>query len=154
MHLYGMSTVEGKIMHITRHTDFALRALIYLAARPEGELVQIRQICELFDVSINHLSKIVNELAKSGYVESQRGRSGGIRLGKPPQDINVGDLVRLMEPTLTPINCNEPRCILLSHCRFKSVLNEACNAFIETIDKYTLADLIDGEVEVLRGLEK
>lgn len=139
-------------MHITRHTDFALRALIYLATRPQGELVQIRQICELFGVSINHLSKIVNELAKSGYIESQRGRNGGIRLGKHPRDINVGALVRLMEPTLTPIDCDQPRCILSRHCRFKAVLTEASNAFIATIDKYTLADLVDGEVDVLRGL--
>lgn len=140
-------------MHITRHTDFALRALIYLAARPEGDLVQIRQICDLFEISINHLSKIVNKLTQAGYIDSRRGRNGGIRLGKPARDINVGALVRLMEPSLTPINCNEPRCILLPHCIFKSVLSEASRAFIETIDRYTLADLIDRDIKVLRRLD-
>ena len=139
-------------MHITRHTDFALRTLIYLAAMPEEELVQVRQISQLFDLSNNHLSKVVNELANLGFLESRRGRGGGIRLGKPAGAINVGEVVRAMEPSLTPINCHEPKCILLPHCRFRSVLAEASDAFINTIDKYTLDDLIEGKVEALRGL--
>jgi DNA-binding IscR family transcriptional regulator len=93
-------------MHITRHTDFALRTLIYLVAMPEEELVQVRQISQLFDLSSNHLSKVVNE----------------------------------------------PKCILLPHCRFRSILAEASDAFIKAIDKYTLDDLIEGEVQALRGL--
>lgn len=130
-------------MQLTRHTDYAIRTLIYLGMTSETERVQIRQVCETFDLPINHLSKVVNNLARLGYIDSQRGRGGGIRLGKPAADIRIGEIVRAMEPTLTPINCFEPRCALLPDCRFKSILALASAAFIETIDGYTLEDLLD-----------
>lgn len=137
-------------MHLTRQTDFALRTMIYLAIQPAQELVQIRHICEVFDISSNHLSKVVNKLANAGFINSQRGRSGGIRLGRPAQKINIGELVRLMEPSLEPINCAEPLCALMPGCRFKSVLEEASKAFIETIDQYSLADMVENDVEILK----
>ena len=137
-------------MHLTRQTDFALRTMIYLAALPPGERVQIRTVCERFEIAPSHLSKIVNKLANSGYIDSLRGRGGGIRLGREAADINVGALVQLMEPSLTPINCESPRCVLLPGCRFRIVLGKASKAFIDTIAGYTLEDLVDGEREALR----
>jgi Rrf2 family nitric oxide-sensitive transcriptional repressor len=153
MHVYLMSTLKWVKMHLTRQTDFAIRTLVYLAAKPPEDLVQVRQICDLFEISSNHLPKVVNKLANLGYIESQRGRGGGIRLGRKMQDINIGEVVRDMEPTLSPVNCYEPHCVLLPNCRFKAVLADASTAFIDTIEKYTLADLVDQEIEVLRGLE-
>jgi Rrf2 family transcriptional regulator, nitric oxide-sensitive transcriptional repressor len=136
-------------VHLTRQTDFALRTLIFLASQPADALIQIRQICEVFDIPRNHLSKVVNKLANLGYVDSHRGRGGGIRLGREATDINIGALVRDMEPTLFPINCEEPACVLLPACRFRSVLGEASKAFINTLDGYALSDLMDSEVKVL-----
>lgn len=139
-------------MQLTRHTDYAVRTLIFLAAGPADELVQIKRICEVFDISVNHLSKVVNELVNKGYVESQRGRGGGIRLGKPAEEVNIGDVVRAMEPSLNPIDCQRLNCALLPNCRFKSILADASAAFIETIDGYTLSDLVDTRAQALRGL--
>jgi Rrf2 family transcriptional regulator, nitric oxide-sensitive transcriptional repressor len=136
-------------MHLTRQTDFALRTLIYLAALPLGERVQIKGICEDFEISANHLSKVVNKLANIGYIDSLRGRGGGIRLGMPASEINIGDIVRMIEPTLNPVNCYEPHCALLPACRFKSILAQASKAFVDTISRYTLEDLVDGGLDVL-----
>lgn len=137
-------------MHLTRHTDYAIRTLIYLGVSDTEERIQIRQVCEAFNLPINHLSKVVNKLARLGYIDSRRGRGGGILLGKPPAQIHIGELVRAMEPTLTPINCFEPRCALLPDCRFKGILALASDAFIHTIDAYTLEDLLDSDRQPLQ----
>jgi len=139
-------------MQLTRQTDFAFRTLIYLAAAPTESLVQIREICEVFDISSNHLSKVVNKLARLGYIDSQRGRGGGVKLGMAPEKINVGAVVREMESTLEPIDCEGLECVLLPRCRLKGVLAEGAAAFIAVLDAYTLADLVEGELKVLRGL--
>ena len=139
-------------MQLTRQTDFAFRTLLYLAAQPEEELQQIRHICTVFDISSNHLSKVVNKLANLGYIESHRGRGGGIRLGKEPGKINVGEVVRAMEPTLRPINCSALQCVLLPGCQLKTLLAEASDAFIHTLDQHTLEDLVQSDIKVLRGL--
>ncbi len=136
-------------MHLTRQTDFALRTMIYLASRPPNTLVSVREICEVFELSNNHLSKIVNKLANEGFINSQRGRGGGISLGKPMEDICVGDLVRLMEPLTDLVDCNKPRCALLPDCRFRSILSEASQSFIAVFDQYTLADLVNTETQKL-----
>lgn len=139
-------------MQLNRQTDFAFRTLLYLAAQPAQSLVQIRHICEVFEISPNHLSKVVNKLARLGYIDSQRGRGGGLRLGMAPEQISVGEVVRHMEPTLDPIACEGLECALLPRCRLKGVLAEAAAAFIGVLDSYTLEDLVAGELKVLRGL--
>lgn len=139
-------------MQLTRQTDFAFRALIYLAAQPPDALVKIQQICDVFDISPNHLSKVVNKLARLGYIDSHRGRGGGLRLGEAPEKINVGRVAREMEPTLDPVDCSGLECVLLPRCRLKGVFAEASAAFIGVMDAYTLADLVEGEMKVLKGL--
>ncbi len=139
-------------MQLTRHTDYAMRTLLYLAAAPPERLVQIREISDLFDISGNHLSKIVNKLGQLGFLATQRGRGGGIRLAQSPAEINVGAVVRALEPTLDPINCGKPKCAILAHCRFKSVLSDASDAFMQIMDSYTLADMTDSETTALMGL--
>ncbi len=136
-------------MHLTRQTDFALRTMIYLASRPPDTLVSVREICEVFELSPNHLSKIVNKLANEGFIHSQRGRGGGISLGMPMETIRVGDLVRLMEPLTELVDCHTPRCALLPDCRFKSILSEASQSFIGVFDQYTLADLVNTDTQRL-----
>ena len=141
-------------MRLTQHTDYSLRVLIYLACDPE-RLVTIQQISEAYGISRNHLMKVVRELANQGYVASTRGAGGGIRLGRPPESIRIGDVVRAMEPDFALVECFRPdnACVITPACRLPHLLEEAAAAFLATLDGYTLADLLPPrQVRELRGL--
>lgn len=140
-------------MQLTRHTDFALRALIFLSLKEGGELTTISEIADHFAVPRNHLVKVVHRLGKLGYVRTLRGKGGGLRLGKPPETIRLGQVVRDVEATLDMVDCSRPVCPLLTGCRLKDVLNEARDAFLDALDQYTLADLM-GQPAPLRSLLK
>ncbi|MBN8830702.1 MAG: Rrf2 family transcriptional regulator [Sphingomonadales bacterium] len=126
-------------MKLTLFTDYSMRVLLYLGARPE-RLCSIGEVAQAYRISRNHLMKVVNELVRSGYVESVRGRGGGIRLGKPPQQINIGALVRHTEDGFDLVDCG--RCVVAPACGLPGVLNEALAAFMAVLDRYTLADLL------------
>src|SRR5678816_3721509 len=100
-------------MRLTRYTDYALRVLLYLAARPEG-LSSIGSISRAYGISQNHLMKVVNDLANAGYVASVRGRSGGIRLGRAPEEINIGQVVRHTEDGFQVVDCAS--CVIAPAC--------------------------------------
>ena len=127
-------------MQLTRHTDFALRVLIYLAVNP-GRLSRISEIAEAYQVSRHHLVKVVHQLGRTGHVKTFQGKSGGIRLGRPADEIRIGDVVRDMEQNLEIINCVAPACAIMPDCRLKDVLMTARDAFMATLDKVTLEDL-------------
>lgn len=129
-------------MQLTRHTDYSLRVLIFLAIQPEDRRTTINEIADRFEISRNHLVKVVHRMGQLGYVKTTRGKGGGLRLGAPAAEINLGDVVRHMESTLDVINCTEPVCPVAPACELKRVLNEARDAFIEVLDRYTLADLV------------
>ena len=130
-------------MQLTRYTDFSLRVLIFLAVRQE-ELVTIEEISSAYGISKAHLTKIVHQLGLAGYLETVRGRGGGLRLARPPERIRVGDVVRHTE-AMPLVECFDPK---TSHCRIEPVcelrgaLNAALSAFLKTLDSYTLADLV------------
>ena len=132
-------------MQLTRFTDFTLRTLIYLAIQPEGNKVPLHEIAEHFNMPRNHLIRISQKLSKLGYVKSARGINGGITLSKNPADINVGVVVRQTEKQLTPINCSELECPLVSKCRLERILDEAKQAFLAELDRYTLVDLVSSK---------
>lgn len=134
-------------MQLTRYTDYSLRVLIYLTTK-RGETATITEISDRFQIARNHLMKIVHHLTWPGWVISRRGRGGGIRLGKDPATIRVGDIVRRMESTLEVIDCDDPPCPIRGHCRLKRALTEAQNAFLEALDRYTLADLVENREEL------
>lgn len=137
-------------MQLTKHTDYAFRTLIYLAANTD-RLCNIQEVAETFALSKSHLMKIVNQMVHAGWVESVRGKNGGIRLAKSPQEINVAGVVTRMEQTLSPINCDEPLCAINSHCVLKSVLWKAQREFMQYLQNYTLADVItDPTVQILQ----
>ncbi|TVO81440.1 Rrf2 family transcriptional regulator [Shewanella algae] len=139
-------------MQLTRYTDFGIRTLMYLAIQPEREtLFRIAEITEVFDLSPNHVSKIVHHLGKLGYLQTIRGKSGGFRLGMAPEKINVGELVRALENSLAPIDCSKPYCRLTPACQLKGVLAQAVNAYLAVLDHYTLADIVSNQQE-LRAL--
>ncbi|MCP5268489.1 MAG: Rrf2 family transcriptional regulator [Zoogloeaceae bacterium] len=136
-------------MHITQHTDFALRALIYLGSNEE-RLVTIQEISERFGVSRNHLMKVVNQLIRAGFVEGVRGKGGGLRLARPMPEISVGDVVRRMERGMNLVECfgEGCSCILDPDCKLKVALSSALAAFLKVLDDLSLADIV-GKKEVL-----
>lgn len=133
-------------MHITRYTDYSLRVLMYVALKGE-ELSTIREVAESYDISKNHLMKVVQELNSKGYLYAIRGKNGGLRLRGRPEEINLGELVRSTEQDLTLVECfgSGSQCALTPACRLKGVLGEALEAFFRVLDSYTLADLVAPE---------
>ena len=126
-------------MQLTRHTDYALRLLIYLAG-VQGRRAQIAEVAEAQAISRTHLMKIANQLAHAGFIQAVRGRNGGINLGRDPKDINLGDVVRVTEPGCALVDCTG--CRLVSRCNLPGVLDKAAMAFQAVLSGYSLADLI------------
>lgn len=126
-------------MKLTLFTDYSIRVLLYLGAEPD-RLCSIGEIAQAYDVSQNHLMKVVNKLANEGYVESVRGRFGGIRLGKAPGAINLGAVVRQTEDGFNLVDCSD--CVVAPACGVTGVLGEALGAFLAVLDRYTLADML------------
>ncbi|MCG2582261.1 MAG: Rrf2 family transcriptional regulator [Marinobacter sp.] len=133
-------------MHITRYTDYSMRVLIYLAVQGD-RLATIQEIADSYDISKNHLMKVVHQLNKKGYIETIRGKKGGIRLHMAPEDINVGVLVRETEQDMNIVECfsSTNACRITPVCGLKSMFAEALKAFLETLDKYTLADVVQNQ---------
>lgn len=131
-------------MQLTRYTDYGLRVLTFLALRPES-LATIEEISSAFEISRGHLMKVAHELGQAGYLETLRGRGGGIRLARPTEEIRVGDVVRRMEGRMVLVECFDPatnRCRIESACGLRPVLDEALEAFMEVLDRYSVADLV------------
>ncbi|MBL8548547.1 MAG: Rrf2 family transcriptional regulator [Hyphomonadaceae bacterium] len=126
-------------MRLTRHTDYALRVLTHLAVHPQN-FSSIAEISAAFGISQNHLMKVVQRLAALGYVETTRGRNGGLRLARDPGDIRVGSVVRETEESLDLVDCGS--CVIAPACGLTGALDEALAAFMAVLDRYTLADLI------------
>ncbi|MBO0503240.1 Rrf2 family transcriptional regulator [Aeromonas veronii] len=137
-------------MRLTSYTDFGLRALLYLATLPEGELSSVAKVSALYGVSRNHMVKVVNQLVKLGYLQSQRGKNGGIRMACDPATINIGQVIRALEGNLDGIDCGSPACHIVSVCLLKSALKEAMDAFLAVMDSYTLHDLLANRDELQR----
>lgn len=130
-------------MQITRYTDYSLRVLIYLGLK-ENEQVTIQEIADAYQISKNHLMKIVQELNLQGYVLAVRGKNGGLKLNQPPKDINVGKLVRLMEQDTKLVECFSQKntCVITPHCQLKRIFSGALESFYLYLESYTLADLL------------
>ncbi|MCC6195988.1 MAG: Rrf2 family transcriptional regulator [Burkholderiales bacterium] len=132
-------------MRLTAFSDYALRVLIYLGAA-QGRLATIAEIAAAYGISANHLRKVVHHLARQGYVETVRGKGGGLRLARPAQAINVGAVVRVTEDSFALVDCFErgagPDCRIERACVLKDALARALEAFLATLDGYTLVDLL------------
>jgi Rrf2 family nitric oxide-sensitive transcriptional repressor len=126
-------------MRLTRYTDYAMRVLLYLGARPE-KICSIAEIARTYGISRNHLMKVVNDLSNAGYVTSVRGRSGGLLLGRPADKINIGEVVRHTEEDFDLVDC--PSCFIAPACGLNIALAEALASFMMVLNGYTLADLI------------
>lgn len=139
-------------MKLTKHTDYALRILMYAALQPEGRLLSIQEVTDTYDLSRNHVMKIVQKLGHEGYLKTLRGKGGGFTLGKPPEAINLGELVLCMETTMKIVECEQPFCRILPGCELKGVLAEAVAAFMAVLNRYNLSDLIGNRKELIKLL--
>ncbi len=131
-------------MRMTLHTDYALRLLIYVAARPD-RMCTVNDIALAYQLSRNHLVKVAQTLRDIGLLETNRGRSGGIRLARTASEISIGALVRATEEDFSIAECMQAKswaCAISPACRLKGMLHEALAAFLEVLDKYTLADIM------------
>ena len=130
-------------MRLTSFTDYTLRVLMYLALQPE-RLATIPEIARAYAISENHLMKVVHQLAKSGVIESVRGKGGGIRLARPASEIRLGAVVRQAEGEAAIVEClgDAPQCNLIPACKLKGVLVRAFDALYAVLDEYTLADMV------------
>jgi Rrf2 family transcriptional regulator, nitric oxide-sensitive transcriptional repressor len=131
------------MMRLTLHTDYALRVLIYAGLKGDA-LSTISEIARHFDISKNHLMKVVQQLGQKGYIETIRGRNGGIRLASAPDRINIGAVVREIEDDLCVVGClhGPGYCRIERHCMLQRALREATTAFLAALDRYTLGQLI------------
>lgn len=133
-------------MRLTIFTDYTLRVLIYLGVhRHEDRLTTTSDIATAYGISENHLTKIVHHLAKQGYVKTTRGKGGGMRLARAPEQVNLGDVVRGAEEDLVIVECfqkNNTACPIHSSCALAEILAQAIRAFFDKLDSHTLADLL------------
>ena len=130
-------------MQLTLYTDYSLRVLLYLATHP-NQLVDVGTIATAFGISRHHLLKVVRGLAQHGWVETVRGRNGGLRLAQKPATIRVGHVIRQTEPTLNPVECFDRAtntCPIAPACVLKQALAEARVAYFRVLDGYTLATI-------------
>lgn len=140
-------------MTLTRYTDYALRVLMHLGVAGD-EPVTIGAIAARYDISRHHVMKVVQGLSRAGYVRTVRGRNGGLRLARRPEEINVGRLVRETEERLDLVECLGQRgnCVVAPACVLRGALVEALGAFLAVLDGYTLADLLAPQAELRRLL--
>ncbi len=134
-------------MQLTLYTDYSLRVLLYLGKK-DGGPATIGEIAEYFGISRNHLVKVAHHLGTLGYLHTARGKGGGIRLAKAPEDITIGEVVRATEPNFHLVECFDPEastCTVLQDCRLKGLLGKAQRRFFEVLDGCTLADLLKDE---------
>lgn len=141
-------------MRLTSFTDYSLRVLIYLACEP-GRRATIGEIAQAFQVSENHLTKVVHFLGQQGWVATVRGKGGGLALAGPADRIVVGEVVRLTEGEAMPAECFDKEhntCTIARACRLHGVLREAAEAFQSVLERYTLADLVHNRAALSRML--
>ena len=144
-------------MRLTSFTDYTLRVLIFLGLHREGGgLATIGDIAASYGVSENHLMKVVHHLAKEGYIETTRGKGGGMRLARAPEQINLGQVIRGAEEEVAIVECFQPgnaRCAIIPACVLKGVLAEAVREFFKVLDQRTLKDLLQPAPKMIRLLQ-
>lgn len=141
-------------MRLTLYSDYSLRVLLYLCQK-QGKAASITEIADFYQISKNHLMKIVSNLRAHGFISTERGRGGGVWLACPAETTTVGEVARHTEPDFNLLECFNPEtdhCVITSSCRLKSVLHEANAAFIGVLDRYTLADMASVQASAFRSI--
>lgn len=140
-------------MRLTYLTDYSLRVLMYVSVVPD-RLVTIQEIAQGYGISENHLMKVVHGLAQHGFIETVRGRGGGLRLARPASDITVGAVVRAVEDDFALVECfrTDNTCRITPVCRLRGALQDALGAYFEVLDNRTLAELVAKPKALLKEL--
>ena len=128
-------------MQLNKFTDYALRILMYIS-RPRDVPYTIAEIAQDLHVSQNHLVKIVHFMGKQGWLITTRGKGGGIRLHPETLPLRLGQVVRILQGENQIVECNSPPCVLRAQCGLKGILNQAMEQFYQSLDQYTLADVL------------
>ncbi len=142
-------------MRLTMMTDYAMRLLMYVAQHP-GRLCTIAEVARVYDISEAHLMKVTHQLGLNGWIETVRGKGGGMRLAHPPDRINLGAVVRSMESDFQLTECfgSSNQCLLTGSCRLNGIVQDALQSFLRSFDAHTLADIVPpgsgGEVGRMR----
>lgn len=134
-------------MQITRFTDYGLRTLMYVAARSEN-IASVKEIAEYYGISRNHLVKVVHRLSQLGYIETTKGKGGGLQIAQGAGNLRLGDLISQLEPNMGIAECFDTKtntCRITGSCQLKHYLFEAMKNFIDTMNKYTLADMVQNK---------
>lgn len=142
-------------MQLSLHADFSCRTLIYLALLPQGAKASIEEIGRAYGISVNHLVKVVHGLGKLGFIETSRGRGGGIRLGRPASQIIIGDVIRKTEPGFALVECMNDatnRCPIAGTCGLKPWLGKALDSFFAVLDDVTLAQVVENRKSLSANL--
>ncbi len=142
-------------MRLTLHTDYALRLLMLLALEPD-ENHTVEEVARRYGVSRNHMNKVVQTLAQAGFVDSARGRGGGVRLARAAEKINIGAVVRATEDNFDIVECfnsGKNACTASPECGMRGPLQEALSAFLGVLDRYSLADLM-GSAAAMKRMRK
>ena len=141
-------------MRLTSHTDYSLRVLIYLALNGDRRS-NVSEIAARFRISRNHLVKVIHGLSRGGFLQSYRGKGGGIVLAHAPKQINIGRVVRYTEGPMQLVECfrSGNRCVITGSCVLAGVLGEASDSFLGVLDRFTLADLVAERASLVRLLK-
>lgn len=131
-------------MRLTQMTDYGLRLLIHVAQQPPGRLCTSAEVARVYGLSEAHVTKITHLLARAGWLDTVRGKGGGMRLARPASAMGLGELVRTLEGDFALVECLGPgdQCVLSGRCRLSSILGQAVRGFLQHLDGYTLADLL------------
>jgi Rrf2 family nitric oxide-sensitive transcriptional repressor len=142
-------------MRLSSFSDYSLRVLMYLGAH-RGRLATVGEIATAYAISGHHLTKVVNLLGHLGYIETVRGKGGGIRLGRAPEEIGLGEVIRQTENDFALVECfaGSSQCQIQGACRLPPILDQALAAMFAVLDRHTLADLLQESVSLRRALPR
>lgn len=132
-------------MQLTHFTDLGLRVLMYLSHQDREQSVTISEIAERFDVSRNHLVKVVHFMSQQGWLKTTRGKGGGLALAYPLAHYRLGDTIQRLEGLQEVMDCEHPACVLQFDCQLKHVLDNALSRFLEELNRHTLADILPAQ---------
>lgn len=144
-------------MKINSFTNYAYRILIMLGSNP-GKTISLTEIAAAYDISLNHLKKVSARLVENGYVTTERGRSGGLRLNKPAEEIGLGEIFRIAQTDTAFVECMAEEgegCAISAVCQLQQIFKKALTEFVAVMDRYMLSDLVENKVELnkLLGIE-
>lgn len=137
-------------MQIKKYTDYGLRTLIYLGTRDPDSLSTINEICDAFAIPRNHVNKVIHQLGKEGFIVTRRGKNGGFRLAKAPDQIRLDDVVRKLEGDTPWVNCHSPECRIEPVCELKNILARGKKLFYDYLAQYTLLSLLQNRKDLER----